>query len=96
MKQRKVPQRMCVACREMRDKKDLMRIVRAAKKDEEGAFDILYDKTGKLSGRGAYICADVECLKKAKKTRALQRALDAPVADSVFDTLEREILRRDL
>lgn len=96
MKQRKKPQRMCVACREMRDKKDLLRIVRVKREGEEGAFDVVYDRTGKLPGRGCYLCADVACLQKAEKTRAINRALEAVPPGELFAQLEREILRRDL
>ena len=69
-KTRKIPQRQCVGCREMKDKKALLRIV----KTPEG--EILLDSTGKKSGRGAYVCPDPECLKKARKSRALERAFD--------------------
>ncbi len=96
MKQRKIPQRMCVSCREMRDKKDLMRLVRTRRAEGEDAFDVEYDKTGKKSGRGAYICASVECLARAKKTGAIYRALNARPEDALYEGLEREILRRDL
>ena len=69
-KVKKIPQRQCVGCREMKDKKALLRIVRTP----EG--EILLDSTGKKSGRGAYVCPDPECLKKARKSRALERAFD--------------------
>ena len=68
--QKKVPMRMCVACREMQPKKDLLRIVRTP----EGAIEI--DRSGRMNGRGAYLCGRRECLEKAIKTRALERALD--------------------
>ena len=63
-KPRKIPQRMCVGCREKRDKKDLLRVVRTP----EG--QLVLDATGKKSGRGAYVCRDPQCLKKARKSRA--------------------------
>ena len=75
---------MCVACREMRAKKDLMRIVRTA----EGV--LVLDRTGKLNGRGAYLCRDAACVQKALKTRALERALDAPMNDVLRDALGSE------
>ena len=75
---------MCVACREMRAKKDLMRVVRT----EDG---LMLDKTGKLNGRGAYLCRDAACLLKALKTRALERALEAPLSETCKTALESEI-----
>ncbi len=80
---------MCVACREMRAKKDLMRIVRTA----EG--ELVLDLTGKLSGRGAYLCRDAACLNKAIKIRALERALEAPLNDTVKAAMESEIETHD-
>ena len=86
---KKIPMRMCVACREMRAKKDLMRIVRTA----EG--ELRLDLTGKLSGRGAYLCRDAACLNKAIKIRALERALEAPLNDTVKAAMESEIETHD-
>ena len=86
---KKIPMRMCVACREMRAKKDLMRIVRTA----EG--ELVLDLTGKLSGRGAYLCRDSACLNKAIKIRALERALEAPLNDTVKAAMESEIETHD-
>ena len=76
---------MCVACREMRAKKDLMRIVRTA----EG--ELVLDLTGKLSGRGAYLCRDAACMNKAIRTRALERALEAPMNETLKAALISEI-----
>ena len=81
---KKIPMRMCVACREMRAKKDLMRVVKTA----EGTIRL--DLTGKLNGRGAYVCRDTECLTRAFKTRALERALEAPLEDATKDALLSE------
>jgi predicted RNA-binding protein YlxR (DUF448 family) len=81
---KKIPMRMCVACREMRAKKDLMRVVRT----ETG---LVLDRSGKLNGRGAYLCRDAACLSKAIKTRALERALEAPLNDELKAALESEI-----
>ena len=85
VKQRKIPMRMCVGCREMKPKMQLLRIV----KPQEGEAHI--DRTGKAQGRGAYVCDQIECLRKAQKTRALERALDAKIEDSVFEQLEQQI-----
>ncbi len=89
--ERKIPKRMCVGCREMRAKKDLIRVVRTA---EEGVPKV--DRTGRANGRGAYICPDTDCLKKAAKTRALERALEVKITPEILDQLEREIERREL
>ena len=91
MKQKKIPLRMCVGCREMKEKRSLLRV----HKPPEGEVKI--DTTGKAPGRGAYVCKNVDCAKKAKKTRALQRALETDIGDAVFDQLlsfiEEEQLR---
>ncbi|MDO4566956.1 MAG: YlxR family protein [Oscillospiraceae bacterium] len=85
MKQRKEPIRMCAGCREGRPKKELVRVVRSP----EGEISV--DLTGKKSGRGAYICRDAECLKKARKSRSLERALECAVSEEIYLRLEREI-----
>ncbi|MBQ3201287.1 MAG: YlxR family protein [Clostridia bacterium] len=82
---KKIPMRMCVGCREMRPKKELLRIVRTPEEE------IRVDKTGKASGRGAYICPKAECLEKAQKIRALERALELKVEAEVFLRLKEEI-----
>ena len=84
-KQRKIPQRQCVGCRTMKDKKALVRIV----KTPEG--EICVDATGKKSGRGAYVCPDPACLKKARKSRALERAFDTAIPAEVYDALEGQM-----
>ncbi len=76
---------MCVACREMQAKKDLMRVVRTA----EGEMKV--DPTGKMNGRGAYLCRSKACVEKALKIRALERALEAPMSDALKNALESEI-----
>ena len=86
---KKIPMRMCVACREMRAKKDLMRVVRTA----EG--ELRLDRTGKLSGRGAYLCRSAACLERAIKIRALERALEAPFNDELRNALQSEIEHDD-
>ena len=85
MKTRKIPMRMCVGCREMKPKAELMRVV----KPQEG--DCAIDRTGKAPGRGAYVCENAECLKKAQKSRALERALEAKIDDAVFEQLAAQI-----
>ena len=78
---------MCIACREMRAKKELLRVVRTA----DGT--LVFDATGKQNGRGAYLCRDAACLDRALKTRALERALEAQMSDSLKETLRMEIER---
>ena len=84
-KPKKTPLRMCVGCREMKPKAQLVRVV----KPQEGEARI--DRTGKAAGRGAYICPRPECLKKAQKSRALERALDAKIDEAVFSQLEAQM-----
>ena len=85
MKTRKIPMRMCVGCREMKEKRSLLRIV----KSPEGA--ISFDRVGKAPGRGAYICKSKECLDKAVRQRQLERALETKIEQSVFSQLMEEI-----
>ena len=85
-KQRKIPMRMCVGCREMKPKMELLRVV----KPQDG--DARIDRSGKAAGRGAYVCDNIECLKKAEKIRALDRALDTKIEADVFRQLEEQIL----
>lgn len=82
---RKQPQRMCVACREMKDKRGLLRVV----KSPDGVIAI--DATGKAPGRGAYLCADAACLKRAKKAHNLEKALKTRIDDAVYAALDAEI-----
>ena len=84
-KPRKIPQRQCVGCREMTDKKALIRVVRSP----EGTISL--DFKGKLPGRGAYVCPNPECLKKARKSRALERAFDMAIPAEVYDQLEGQM-----
>ena len=85
MKTRKIPMRMCVGCREMKPKKDLIRVVRSP----EG--EISLDFKGKASGRGAYVCPDPRCLKKAIKARALERAFSAQIPPEIYERLESQM-----
>lgn len=87
MKPRKIPQRKCVACQEMRSKKELIRIVRSPQ------GDIHIDLTGKKPGRGAYLCGNVSCFKLAKKSKAFERALKVPVAPEIYDSLAQDFIK---
>ena len=84
-KVRKVPMRQCLGCNEHRPKKELLRVVRTP----EG--EIVLDFTGKRSGRGAYICHNVDCLKKARKSKRIDRSLNVCVPEEVYDRMEREL-----
>ena len=86
---KKVPERTCIGCSEKKAKKDLIRIVRLP--DEKG---VEIDRTGKKSGRGAYICPSAACLKKARKR--LEINLDCKIPEEVFQNLEMEIERNSL
>ena len=84
-KPRKIPQRQCVGCRTMKDKKALIRAVRSP----EGVVSL--DFKGKMPGRGADVCPDPECLKKARKSRALERAFETEIPTEVYDAMERQM-----
>ena len=85
MKTRKIPMRMCVGCREMKEKRSLLRVV----KSPEGA--ISFDRVGKAPGRGAYVCKSKACLERAIKARQLERALETRIDEAVFAQLMEEI-----
>ena len=85
MQVKKQPMRKCTGCNEMKEKRELVRIVR----DPEGNVSV--DLTGKKSGRGAYICKDKTCLMKAQKARRLERAFECSLPDDIYERLEREI-----
>ena len=83
--QKKIPQRQCMGCRERKAKKEMIRVVRGT----DGAVSL--DFSGKLNGRGAYICPDPECLKKAQKAKSLERALEVPIPEDVYSRLQKEM-----
>ncbi len=83
--QKKIPMRQCMGCRERRAKKELIRVVRTV----EGTVSL--DFSGKLNGRGAYVCPDPECLKKALKSKALDRSLEVTIPPEVIARLEKEM-----
>lgn len=84
-KPKKIPQRKCVGCQEMKNKQDLIRVVRSP----EGAVSL--DFKGKLPGRGAYVCPDPACLARARKSRALERAFGEQIPGEVYDQLEKQM-----
>ena len=84
-KVKKIPMRRCVVCNEHKPKAELLRVVR----DPEGGISL--DFKGKKSGRGAYICRDVKCLKKARKSHRIDRDLECVISDEVYDAMEQEL-----
>ena len=82
---KKIPMRQCLGCREMKPKRELIRVVRSP----EG--EISLDFRGKKPGRGAYVCPDPECLKRVRKSRALERAFGCQIPEEVWDSLERQM-----
>lgn len=85
MMNKKIPMRQCVGCREMKAKRELIRIIRTAE-DE-----IFVDATGKKNGRGAYICPMQECLEKAIKSKGLERSLKMAVPQKIYEDFEKEM-----
>lgn len=85
MRVKKIPQRMCVGCREKKGKKEMIRIVRTPE------HEVIVDLTGKKSGRGAYICPDQQCLEKAVKSKSLQKALEVEITDDVIEELKKNL-----
>ena len=83
--QKKIPQRQCMGCRECKAKKELIRVVRGT----DG--NVSLDFSGKLNGRGAYLCPDPQCLKKAQKAKSLERSLEVPIPQEVYDRLLKEM-----
>ena len=83
--QKKIPQRQCMGCRERKEKRAMIRVVRCT----DG--EVRLDFSGKLNGRGAYICPNPECLKKAQKAKSLERSLEVPIPQEVYDRMIREM-----
>ena len=82
---RKVTMRQCTGCQEMKNKKEMIRVL----KTSEG--EILLDATGKKNGRGAYLCRSMDCLEKAIRSRGLERSLKVKIPDEVYETLKEEL-----
>ena len=85
MKLKKIPMRMCVGCKELKPKKELLRIVALP----TGIIEL--DRTGKKSGRGVYICNSCECFQKAFDSQGLERSLKRPVSRDVYDAIKEKI-----
>ena len=84
MNKKKTPMRQCVGCKEMRNKKDMMRVLRTS----DG--EVVLDTTGKKNGRGAYLCMTKECLEKARKNKGLERSFKINIPDEIYEGMERE------
>jgi len=87
MRVRKIPLRKCVACQQMMNKRELIRVVRTPQ------GEVMLDLTGKKSGRGAYLCGKAACFRLARKSKALDRALKHPVSEEIYEQLERDFIR---
>lgn len=86
MKEKKIPQRMCTGCMEMKPKRELIRVVN----DKEGNLSV--DLTGKKPGRGAYICRNLECFEKTFKNKRLDKNLEIKISDDIYSKLKEEII----
>lgn len=96
MRQKKLPMRKCTGCNEMKEKKQLVRVVKTPDTvDEDGNVlktgEILIDLTGKKAGRGAYVCKNPECLMAARKARRLERAFSCKIPDEIYDGLSEQL-----
>lgn len=85
-KVKKIPERQCLGCNEHKPKADLLRVVRTP----DG--QVVLDFTGKKSGRGAYICRDIKCLRRARKSKRIDKNLDIVIPEEVYDRMESELL----
>lgn len=81
---KKIPMRQCIGCKEMKSKREMMRVLKTA----EGP--IIIDMTGKKNGRGAYLCMTKECLAKARKNKGLERSFKMDIPDEIYEKLEKE------
>lgn len=86
---RKIPERKCIGCGEGKSKHELLRIVRSPD------MTVSVDKTGKKAGRGAYICPNAECLKKARKSHKLEKNLACEISNEIYDAIEAEFVKNE-
>lgn len=82
---KKIPLRQCVGCREMKAKKEMIRVIRTSENE------VVLDVNGRKNGRGAYICFSPDCLKKARRSKGLERSLKISIPDEIYDRLEEEL-----
>lgn len=87
MTNKKIPMRQCVGCGEMKEKRELIRVLKIAENE------IVLDETGKKNGRGAYLCKSAECFKKAKKSKGLERSLKTAIPEEIYEKLQEEMER---
>ena len=85
MANKRIPMRQCVGCGQQKSKKDFIRIIHTPENE------VVIDATGRKNGRGAYICQDPECLKKARKSKGLERSLKIRIPDEIYEALEKEM-----
>jgi len=83
---KKIPLRQCVGCNEMKNKKEMLRVLKTTEEE------VVLDTTGKMNGRGAYLCKNPDCLKKAMKQKGIERSLKMVIEKSVYEKLEKEFL----
>lgn len=93
---KKVPLRKCTGCGEMKEKRELIRVVKAPeKKDENGNVisggEISLDLTGRKSGRGAYVCKNADCFEKARKARRFERSLSCKIPEDIYEQMSKEL-----
>lgn len=93
MAEKKIPMRKCMGCCQMFPKKELVRVVKTktVQPGSELGYEIALDLTGKKSGRGAYVCKNLDCLKAARKAKRIERVLECQIPQEVYDRLEREM-----
>ena len=89
VKQRKLPLRKCTGCQEMKDKRQMIRVV----KDKENHMSL--DFTGKKPGRGAYVCPQIQCLEKAQQSKGLERSFKMAVSQEVYESLRNELSKHE-
>ena len=82
---KKIPMRQCVGCGQMKAKKEMVRVIKTPEEE------IIIDATGRKNGRGAYLCANPDCLKQARKSKGLERSLKTAIPQEVYDQLEKEM-----
>lgn len=85
MQKKKIPLRKCTGCGEMKPKKELVRVVKTP--DDQ----VLMDLTGRINGRGAYICPNAQCLKIARKSKRIEKSFQMSIPDEVYDKMEEEL-----
>lgn len=89
MQQKKIPLRKCTGCGEMKPKKELVRVVKTPEDK------VLIDLTGRVNGRGAYICPNADCLKIARKSKRIERSFQMQIPDEVYDKMEEELNKHE-